>query len=153
MNAFLQAYITCALWISNDESTPSGGEQMDKNYSLEDIATECLAQMSLDCKTFQETNKELLEQSGLDDARAGHCFWLNRNGHGSGFWDEYSVSSCNEYVKGAVAFPFVTIKKEKDLDNNCPCPYHVCQRLSKASKAFGEFNLYVGNNKKIYGSK
>jgi hypothetical protein len=29
-----------------------------------------------------------LSDSGLSDKRAGHYFWLSRNGHGSGFFDE-----------------------------------------------------------------
>lgn len=38
-----------------------------------------------DCAAFQETNAADLAE--IDDAQAGHDFWLTRNHHGAGFWD------------------------------------------------------------------
>lgn len=61
----------------------------------------------------------------MEDSRAGFLFWLNRNGHDSGFWDEYSGSD------RALA--------------DC------MEVLSEASKSFGEFYLYVGDDGMIYG--
>jgi len=88
LNSFTRAYVECALWSTCDNSTDSGGEPFDKNYGPEDIAPETLARMAEDCRQFQEDNAADLSESGLSDSRAGHDFWLNRNGHGSGFWDE-----------------------------------------------------------------
>jgi hypothetical protein len=45
-------------------------------------------QMIADCKSFQEDSAEELTTSKLSDERAGHDFWLTRNRHGAGFWDE-----------------------------------------------------------------
>ena len=42
LDAFTRAYVECALWSSNDESTPAGGDPMDSNYSIQDIAPEAL---------------------------------------------------------------------------------------------------------------
>src|SRR5258707_18221 len=84
---FLHAYLVCALWSSMDESTPSGGYPLDENYSVHDFAPEALKAMTSDCDEFQTANADLLVESGLTDARAGHDFWLTRNGHGAGFWD------------------------------------------------------------------
>src|SRR5579863_1607678 len=52
----LQAYIAAALWSSNDESTPAGGEPFDKNYSPEDLAPETIEMMKADCNRFRAEN-------------------------------------------------------------------------------------------------
>lgn len=81
---FLQAYIVAALWSSMDESTPEGGEPLDKNYGPDDLAPETLARMRADCERFLAENASDVEG---DDEQAGHDFWLTRNHHGCGFWD------------------------------------------------------------------
>jgi hypothetical protein len=86
LNAFQRGFLTAALWSSTDESDDSGGEPLDKNYSIEDIAPETLASLLKDCDDFSEANAELLARAG-DDEQNGHDFWLTRNGHGAGFWD------------------------------------------------------------------
>lgn len=88
LDKFTQAYAGCALWSTTDNADDSGGEPLDANYGIEDISPETLAQMREDCEAFQRDNAELLAEAGLSSERAGFCFWLNRNGHGSGFWDE-----------------------------------------------------------------
>lgn len=93
---FFRAYVACALWSSTDESDESGGEPLDKNYGYEDIAPETLARMRADCDTFFVNNAADLalyvdamsrRAEWTNTARAGHDFWLTRNGHGVGFWD------------------------------------------------------------------
>jgi hypothetical protein len=83
--AFFAAYVECALWSSNDESTPAGGEPFDQNYGPDDIAPETLASMRADCDSFADA--EAADLAGMNDGQAGHDFWLTRNGHGAGFWD------------------------------------------------------------------
>lgn len=84
-NQFLKHYIAAALWSSNDESTPSGGEPFDKNYGPEDIHPDTLAKMAADCEKFQSENAaDLLHH---DIPAGAHDFWLTRNSHGSGYWD------------------------------------------------------------------
>jgi hypothetical protein len=78
-------YIVAALWSSNDESTPEGGEPLDNNYTPEDLAREAKAQALKDCRKFAKQNAKLLENMKAE--HAGHDFWLTRNGHGCGFWD------------------------------------------------------------------
>jgi hypothetical protein len=85
-DSFVAAYITCALWSSTDNSDDSGGEPLDKNYSEDDIAPETLKAMRADCDAFYVANSADLSRVA-DDSRAGHDFWLTRNGHGAGFWD------------------------------------------------------------------
>lgn len=112
------------LWISNDESTPAGGEAMDKNYAIEDIAPEALEQMKADCARFQAENAADIEQgiAGPDytaTERAGHDFWLTRARHGAGFWDG-------------------------------DWPEEVGERLTEASHKYKEAELYVGDDGLIY---
>ena len=81
---FTQAYVTCALWSTNDETDDSGGVPMDDNYGPDDIDPDTLRGMIRDCALFQAHE---LDRIFLDLGRAGHDFWLTRNGHGAGFWD------------------------------------------------------------------
>jgi hypothetical protein len=122
---FLDAYIECALWSSNDESTPQGGEPFDANYSAEDIAPETLQRMREDCEAFQRDNAELLAQvpqrraEWTADEQNGHDFWLTRNGHGAGFWDR---------GYGALG-----------------------RQLTDACRPWGSFDLYLGDDGLIHG--
>lgn len=128
LDAFTLQYIETALWSSNDESTPEGGEPMDDNYGPTDLSPECLAKMVIDCEKFQADNEDLIEQAlekhGQDDSNCGHDFWLTRNGHGCGFWDgDYS----DDHGEGPLG-----------------------KALTEASKAFGETWIYVGDDGQIH---
>ena len=72
-------------WSTSDNSTPSGGEPLDKNYSVNDIAAEAVEKASTDWAAFIKQAGSLLDDLDLTDV--AHDFWLTRNGHGSGFWD------------------------------------------------------------------
>ena len=127
ISIFARAYIACALWSSNDESTPQGGEPFDANYTAEDIAPATLADMIREADEFAAQNRADIEAAGLTDERAGHCFWLNRNGHGSGFWDEKMTSAGDP---------------EPEVQ--------ACERLSDASHAAGSRDIYLGDDGQIY---
>ena len=88
MDSFTRAYFEAALWASSDESDDQGGEPLDKNYDISDFDPATRDKMIADCADFQERFADPLLESGLDDEKAGHDFWLSRNGHGSGFFDE-----------------------------------------------------------------
>ena len=85
LDKFTRAYIEAALWSSTDNSDGSGGEPLDKNYNIYDIADETLAVMAADCAAFQNENASDLSFNSLD--QGGHDFWLTRNRHGCGFWE------------------------------------------------------------------
>lgn len=120
LDSCARAYVEAALWSSMDNADDSGGEPLDENYSASDIDDATLAQMAKDCAAFEESEASDIEESGLSSEEVGHNFWLNRNGHGTGFWD-------------------------RGLGK-------VGDRLSKASKAYGSYDLYVGDDRKIYGT-
>lgn len=80
---FLEAYITTALWTSDDED----GSPLDEFSNAGDISGELMDKMIEDCAAFlahAELPDKLLPQ-------AGHDFWLTRNGHGTGFWDRPEI--------------------------------------------------------------
>lgn len=85
LDAFTAAYLVCLLWSSNDESDDSGGEPLDANYTISDLAPEALAKCVADCAAFRAAHADDL--ADLDDAQCGHDLWLTRNRHGAGFWD------------------------------------------------------------------
>jgi len=123
---FLDGYLETALWSSHDNADEYGGEPMDANYTVDDIAPECLEIMRADCQKFFDQNYATVEAAefsyGPDFSRwghVGHDFWLTRNGHGAGFWDgDYSGDA------GEI--------------------------LTEASKQFGEVDLYVGDDGQIW---
>lgn len=102
LDVFTLSYLAAALWSSNDDSTESGGEPFDKHWDVFHIHTESFEKMVEDCKRFQAENMELLLEGTAE--RAGHDFWLTRNGHGAGFWDgdwpingDALTTACKEY--------------------------------------------------------
>jgi len=96
-----RAYLECALWAENDESTPSGGEPLDRNYTVKDFAAESVTQALSECAAFVERMAEAravwgdkaeeegveLDEGNFDSSDVGHDFWLSRNGYGAGFFD------------------------------------------------------------------
>ena len=68
IDPFLASYIETALWSSMDESDPNtGGNPLDKNYSIKDIAPETLEVMKQDCDRFLKENAQLLQQAIEED--------------------------------------------------------------------------------------
>lgn len=82
---FLKGYLEAALWSTTDESDESGGEPLDKNYSVDDFSPTAMEIAKKDCAAFQEANAADL--ADIDCEQAGRDFWLTRNRHGAGFWD------------------------------------------------------------------
>lgn len=112
---FMDGYIETALWSTNDET--GKGEFLDENYKSTDIAPKTMETMIEDGLAFLEAN---LDDIGHRLSRAGHDFWLTRNGHGAGFWD-----------------------------GDWPEP--AATRLTQNAHAYGGFDLYIGDDKKIHG--
>lgn len=129
LDPFTKGYVNTALATSTDESTPSGGYPLDRNYSVRDLDEAALTKMKADCAQFQQGSAELLDACGLDSERAGRDFWLSRNGHGSGFWDEHT------------------------MDDSDP-QFQACKQLHKVAQGFGTYDLYLGEGEDegvIYG--
>lgn len=106
-NQFLEGYLEGVLFTEMDEDD----QPLDRNYGMDDFSREALKWADEDCWQFQRDNAEYLEN--VEDMNmAGYHFLLNRNGHGSGYWDhedEYEYAQelsqsadgfheCNAYV-------------------------------------------------------
>ncbi len=94
LSPMVRGYLEAALWASTDEN----GDPLDDGRDLDDFAPSAIARAIEDCDAF-------LDAAGADDCEAyrdaraydpsegtvdaymGHDLWLNRNGHGAGFWD------------------------------------------------------------------
>ena len=87
MKEMVDDYLMCALWSSNDESTPAGGEPFDANFSVSDFTKEARARATKECKAFVKKAEEAGVEWEQDPGQIGHDFWLTRNHHGAGFWD------------------------------------------------------------------
>jgi len=121
LDEFTRSYIETALWSScDDKDVP-----LDSNYGIEEIAEECLKQMVDDCKAFQETNAEWINRE--------HCKKYDytpaiRAGHD--FW----LTRCGH----GAGFWDGDWSDEAD------------KAMTTCSKAYGNVDLYVGNDGKIY---
>jgi hypothetical protein len=113
-DTFTWAYIDCALWSSMDDA----GTPLGDNHDATDLAAETLERMKADCALFKV---QYWESICGDLSRAGHDFWLTRNGHGAGFWDG-------------------------------DWPEDVGENLTEACRLWGEVDLYLGDDGKIYAS-
>lgn len=82
LDEFTHAYMEAALWSTTGEN----GHPLDRDYGVYDIAVGTYWQMIDDCRKFQEENAADLS-TGTPE-QGGHDFWLSRNGHGSGFFDD-----------------------------------------------------------------
>ena len=96
-DAFSRAYMVAALWSSVDDD----GEPLDKDRDVDDIDRATFGRMIRDCRAFQKKAradlrgnsdeyahlKDRNDLRAISDEKAGHDFWLTRNGHGVGFWD------------------------------------------------------------------
>lgn len=122
LDTFTRAYIECALWSSADNSDDSGGEPLDANYSADDIAESTLAEIVADCQQFQADNADLLETMPRD--------YDVRLGYD--FW-----LTRNRHGAGF-------------WDGDWP--KEVSDRLTAYSHAAGSFDLYVGDDGKVYGN-
>lgn len=111
MDTFLEAYITAALWSSTDESTPEGGDFLDKKYGPDDLAPETLEKMKADCEKFQSDNANAID--GRDE-QAGHDFWFTRNHHGCGFWDDDWPDAGDRLALACKGYPEVRLYVGED---------------------------------------
>ena len=121
VDSFVTHYVQCMLWSTSDNSNEQGGDPLEDNYSINDLAPETLAWVEKDCKEFLElaesTVPHLLDDYGIPEI--AHDFWLTRCGHGGGFGD------------GDYSEPATTL-------------------LTNLSKEYGNLEPYVGDDELLY---
>lgn len=86
------------------------------------ISSELVEKIATECESFlSECWKYCLLLPDFDGELLGHNFWLNRNGHGSGFWDSEDTYGENQAA-----------------------------RLSKLAHSYGEAWVYLGDDGQIW---
>ena len=94
---FVNDYLHTAAWV-----TCESGEYRDFTMEAKKTAEkDCLAFIQLVMAEFGEDKANELLTIPANDLTylAPHCFFLNRNGHGSGFWDRENEFGENEAKK------------------------------------------------------
>ena len=99
------------------------GEPLDDNYGYGDIDPDTLAEMAADCKRFQEENAD-------DIATFEHPQYCADEMAGHDFW----------LTRNGHGTGFWDGDWEEEVGN----------RLDKACEAYTDYNLYVGDNGRIY---
>lgn len=128
LDTFTRSYVEAALFTSHDDSGErTGGEPLDRNYDADDIAPETLAEMASDCRKFQEENES----------------WLTEENYVA--QSEYSAEDMAGYHF------WLTRNGHGSGFWNGDWSDEANEAMTKASKAFGEYNLYLGDDGRIYG--
>lgn len=121
LDSFLVGYLMAAYWTNDDAAPP--GDYIESGRPEEmhaKLSPKSLANAKKDCKNFQDDNYELIKGNPEE---AGHCFWLSRCGHGSGFFDSSHFG-----------------EKERKI-------------LQDKARKFGNIDLYIGDNNFLYFSE
>lgn len=138
LSAFAQGYVQ-ALFFTN-QGSPEDGNEIPAHYSCDDISHIMRRTIERDCNLFTRTAAyvnwladmedsapfpdDLSVSAGIDasEESAGMDFWYTRNGHGVGFWEGESRGYPGTHASA----------------------------LDEASKAFGEVNVCLGDDGKLY---
>lgn len=115
--AFVCGYIDAALFSTIDYRFEDG-RALDASVTAADLTLEARSTIETQCAAFVRAHGELLDAGEL--YRMGCCFFWNRNGHGTGFWDEVSL------------------------------PENSRTSLADAARACGEADVYVGDDGRVW---
>lgn len=91
--SMVDQYLETALWSSmiseGTEDAPGkrDGEPFDAYFAVSDFTAEARSQAEAECAAFLALPGISDICARYDDGDIGHNLWLNRNGHGAGFWD------------------------------------------------------------------
>lgn len=98
----------------------NGSEDFSDCCEISDINKECLVRQIEQLDKFFELADEILEKTDYTHEQACHDFYFTRCGHGVGFWEN---DHCEE--------------KEGQL-------------LTEIAEKFGNVDIYLGDDKKVY---
>lgn len=126
LEEFVQGYLACALWTSTGEDD----EPLDGYYSVNDIDPASVAGATSECKDFLYANLEDLKQYA--DRRRKYC-----NRYQSSVWEpagrDFWLTKCGH---GSGFW-------DRGLGD-------LGERLTKAANVYGESNVYVGDDARLY---
>lgn len=150
LDEFTQGYIEALFFTETEPGTTERVQSFGRVWNHEtdsslpgdvgfgEFAPDALAKIIADCKAYQEANAALLERAyqltadGLaySPERAGHDFWLTRNGHGAGFWSREFTNDDGE--------------SDRDIGDE------LAATCGHRGKAFGEVWATFGDDGKVY---
>ena len=88
IDAIVDSYLETVLWVGNDESS----DFITKDLTIHDFDEKSKAQVKEDIIDFLEKahsqDETTAELASYNESSFGHNFFLSRNRHGSGFFDE-----------------------------------------------------------------
>lgn len=127
LDRFTTAYVTAALWSTNGGTSEHDDSPLDENYSAEHIAPKTLQRMKDDCAKFQEMYGALL----TNDERVRGLQHDVEDIAGHDFWLTRARHGAGFW--------------DGDWKDSTG------EILTLAANSFGEFELYVGDDGRIYG--
>lgn len=117
VNAFCEGYLEAVAFTSEGEP----------GFAEATFSNQFLVQARMDCARFIAENPHKLQWAfnapGYSARRAGHDFWLTRNGHGAGFWDRKELDGIGGTGEG-----------------------HVGESLTRACDSFPQREIYLARN-------
>lgn len=123
----LAGYIGCALWSTTDCRDEADNDTYSLDDEFSDVSGDCKIAMRSDCDDFVTAQRQNMEwfkaRTGCDDWRVGMLFWLNRSGHGSGFWDEGNGGTPGELLSDA-SKPYGTFELFGDFEAGVVRSHH-----------------------------
>lgn len=168
LDEFTTAYIEALFWTDNAPGVTTDEWQATDEHDegsipgdvdMRDLAPDALASIVADCAAFQAQAADLLTLAqargyGLD--RAGHDFWLTRNGHGAGFWDRSELepegedyARLTEIMRNSADLSDSTWPDALDKRNALKAE-SLGERLTVIAKGFGEVDSYLGDDGRVY---
>lgn len=123
LDDFTRAYLGCALWSSTDDKD----EPIDNSHDISDVSDECLQKAIEDCAAFQRDNAQLLEQAYALYSHSPE--WSHAEQAGHDFWLTRNRHGAGFWDRGLGP---------------------VGQKLTDAAHTYGECNLYIGDDHKVY---
>jgi hypothetical protein len=111
LNEFTKACFEAALWSECDENEIF----FDDKYNIDDFSLETKNKIISDCANFLDRTKQFIPDNMLK--QAGHDFWLSRNGHGAGFFDDKTEYYGNAEKLQDIAAKYPAISLAVDSDN------------------------------------
>ena len=106
-------------------STNDDGEPLDDDFGVEDIAPESLKELRTDCVDFYNANERLLDIATRQIGRPDSY-------HGHDFWLTRCGHGAGFWDRGY--------------------KHGIGDKLTEAAKVYGNVDLYVGDDGKVYAS-
>lgn len=106
-DTFTAAYVEAMFFTDGSQD-----DDAMKDCDISDLSFELAAQIIKDCAIFSTAHAADIDG---DYKRAGHDFWLTRNGHGAGFWDgDWDEAIGERMTATSKAFGEVSLTKGDD---------------------------------------